>query len=249
MEKRGKLFDKYQESLDLLNQGYVSNLEQLAHCVLLLTSSLSFYFTYRTGIGLSLCKDLSLLMNGDVWLDESYDSGVRGFPGARFVIDLNVAPLELSSYNLDQYAGPCQNGQSGEGRSPGKHGKTLPEKLSILFVDDDMILRKLFGRSVKRICPDWDIEEACNGETALRMAETKTYDVIFLDHVSTAPFTTLPSAHPPPCSPGLFPYLFRSTWQVMKSNCWGQRLHVHFEPKVSNRLFAGCRRTMWKNLS
>ena len=34
-------------------------------------------------------------MGGDVWLDESYDSGVPGCPGARFVIDLNTPPLHL----------------------------------------------------------------------------------------------------------------------------------------------------------
>ena len=49
-EKRGNLFVKFQESLDLLNQG--------------------------TGIGLCLCKHLTNLMNGNLWLDEEYDSGV-----------------------------------------------------------------------------------------------------------------------------------------------------------------------------
>ena len=31
------------------------------------------------------------------------------------------------------------------------------------------------------MAPNWDIEEACNGETALVICETQTFDVIFLD--------------------------------------------------------------------
>jgi hypothetical protein len=44
LEKRGKLFDKYQESLDLLNQGYVANLSYYipAHCLSVYRSHTSF---------------------------------------------------------------------------------------------------------------------------------------------------------------------------------------------------------------
>jgi signal transduction histidine kinase len=49
IEKRGALFEKFQSSLDVLSQG--------------------------TGIGLSLCENLTHLLNGDIWLDETYDSG------------------------------------------------------------------------------------------------------------------------------------------------------------------------------
>ena len=41
-EKRGVLFEKFQSSLDVLSQG--------------------------TGIGLSLCENLTHLLNGDIWL-------------------------------------------------------------------------------------------------------------------------------------------------------------------------------------
>jgi CheY-like chemotaxis protein len=53
-------------------------------------------------------------------------------------------------------------------------------------VDDDMILRKLFTRSVKRICPTWAIEEAGNGETALQMAGSMHFHLIFLDQYMTS---------------------------------------------------------------
>ena len=42
VEKRGALFEKFQSSLDVLSQG--------------------------TGIGLSLCENLTHLLNGDIWL-------------------------------------------------------------------------------------------------------------------------------------------------------------------------------------
>lgn len=60
----------------------------------------------------------------------------------------------------------------------------LPSELSVLFVDDDAVLRKLFMRGVKRAMPSWQISEASSGETALRMCETRwpaQYDLIFLD--------------------------------------------------------------------
>jgi len=66
-EMRGRLFEKYQTSLDRLSQG--------------------------TGIGLSLCKNLVSLLNGDIELDETYHSGIPGQPGAKFVIRLHTCPL------------------------------------------------------------------------------------------------------------------------------------------------------------
>ena len=156
-DKRGGLFDKYQESLDRLNQG--------------------------TGVGLSLCKDLTHLMNGHIWFDDDYDSGIEGCPGTRFVIDLRVPQLDIDACKLEQLAGlPRTNSSSASQKPPALSRQKLPRNLSILFVDDDMILRKLFSRAVKRVAPEWDIDEACNGETAIRMVDRKTYDIIFQDH-------------------------------------------------------------------
>jgi CheY-like chemotaxis protein len=59
--------------------------------------------------------------------------------------------------------------------------KELPTILNVLFVDDDTMLRKMFSRTLKRLAPDWQIQEASNGETALRMVDTARYDVIFMD--------------------------------------------------------------------
>jgi CheY-like chemotaxis protein len=57
----------------------------------------------------------------------------------------------------------------------------LPENLSVLFVDDDRILRKLFSRSVAKAAPTWKIQEAANGETALRLVDMESFDLIFMD--------------------------------------------------------------------
>jgi CheY-like chemotaxis protein len=57
----------------------------------------------------------------------------------------------------------------------------LPENLSVLFVDDDLVLRKLFSRSVAKAAPTWKIQEAANGETALRLVDEEPYDYILMD--------------------------------------------------------------------
>lgn len=154
MEKRGKLFEKFQSSLDLLSQG--------------------------TGIGLSLCKTLIDLMGGSISLDESFDSGVPGCPGARFVLNLNTQQLDLR-----QHSSLLQQWEDSDGISTAAEKDTpLPTQFHILFVDDDMMLRKLFGRGVKRAVPTWEIDEAANGETAVRLveeADAPGYDLIFLD--------------------------------------------------------------------
>jgi CheY-like chemotaxis protein len=53
--------------------------------------------------------------------------------------------------------------------------------MTVLFVDDDFILRKLFSRTVKRAAPTWKVYEASNGETALSLIEENKYDLIFVD--------------------------------------------------------------------
>jgi signal transduction histidine kinase len=173
--KRKILFSKFQESLDSLNQG--------------------------TGIGLCLCKNLIGLMEGEMWLDESYHSGVENCPGTRFVINLNVPPLELDSRCLDAFEASAEYEQSGIEYDPRdddissmgnetlssqverKEDETedLPETLSVLFIDDDLVLRKLFGRGIKRVQPGWDVQEVASGEAALVLTASQGFDLIFVD--------------------------------------------------------------------
>lgn len=49
------------------------------------------------------------------------------------------------------------------------------------FVDDDAMLRKMFGRVLKSVAPSWKITEASNGEIALRLVEEQEFGLIFVD--------------------------------------------------------------------
>jgi len=152
-EKRGRLFARFQESLDILQQG--------------------------TGIGLSLCKSLSELMGADLWLDDSFDSGISGYPGTRFILRLNQAPLDIEL---------CAPSADVKDANETTVAAALPENLSVLFVDDDSVLRRMFSRALQRVAPNWTIKEASNGETALRMVDLESFHIIFIDHyVSTKP--------------------------------------------------------------
>lgn len=172
-EKRKRLFSKFQESLDVLSQG--------------------------TGIGLFLCQNLVALLGGEIYLDESYDCGLSGGPGTRFVINLKAAPI----MDKDLHEKHAPQGQQNEQTSSGadslpsssvRFGASsqeilpteLPETYSVLFVDDDAILRRLFSRTVKRVCPSWTVREAASGESCLRLVEASEggecpFDLIFMD--------------------------------------------------------------------
>lgn len=165
MEKREKLFNKFQESLDMLSQG--------------------------TGIGLHLCKNLVDLMGGEIYLDESFDSGIEGCPGSRFVVNLKQSPLDPERYDnashkVSTHGSLPESSVNGdgiaEGGTNGQHQKAdLPTEMSVLFVDDDPILRKLFIRTARTVAPTWQFREASNGETALKLTDEFTFDLIFVD--------------------------------------------------------------------
>jgi CheY-like chemotaxis protein len=123
-------------------------------------------------------------MDGDIHLDENYDSGVPGNPGTRFVVNLKQPPIDpklIHDYPT-HHTGRDDTGvtlplSDDEESVPFE----LPNKLNVLFVDDDPILRKLFSRSIRSVAPNWDIREASNGETAVRLVESERYDLIFMD--------------------------------------------------------------------
>lgn len=165
--------------------------------------SLTFTSTCR----LSLCKNVLALLGGDISLDDTYDSGLPGCPGARFVVKLNNLLLGGSAA-LDP-PGCGAPDTSPENTAAGSswaaqidsRGSTLPETLSVLFVDDDAMLRKLFMRSLRKVHPNWTIEGASSGESALekviggtngepRDVESQLgevhghYDLIFGKHMS-----------------------------------------------------------------
>lgn len=154
MAKRDQLFCKFQESLDTLSQG--------------------------TGVGLFLCQKLAHILGGEISLDGTYDSGIPGCPGARFVVDLCTPPVDFDS----EYK-PAEESDAGETEPVSDEDTSelqpLPETISVLFVDDDLVLRKLFCRALKKVFPGWSVTEASSGEAALQLVETQSYDVIFMD--------------------------------------------------------------------
>lgn len=166
-DKQDDIFQHRQDSFDLLSQG--------------------------TGIGLYVCKYLCNLMGAEIYLDKSYDSGIKGCPGARFVIDLRCQPIESAQFTQEFCSSAIDEDRNMESIDPSTHrcppeqlapvdrSAEIPDNLNALFVDDDIIVRKLFIRSVRRCCPSWKIDEASNGEAALQMIEKASYDVIFVD--------------------------------------------------------------------
>lgn len=148
-------------------------------------------------------------MGGKIYLDDNYNSGVPGHPGTRFVIDLctsSICPTALDKImgeNVDTTVAKEQQQKADTAQSSHDAGSStkalqqqfeedcgsitsvdaLPETLSVLFVDDDSVLRKLFSRALRRIRPAWNIREAANGETALQLVESGecSFDLIFMD--------------------------------------------------------------------
>ena len=180
-EKQRNLFGRFQESLDSCTQG--------------------------TGVGLNLCKTLVNLMGGELYLDESYDSGVEGCPGARFVVHLKgihpiIESLDQKDADSTTYGGTrfsnaldIELGETNRSAASGSTESTmsdcatpsvLPDRLSILYADDERILRKLAIRAFSKLRPEWTIEETASGEAALQLVETEKFDIIFLDQYYTS---------------------------------------------------------------
>eukprot|EP00977_Amphora_coffeiformis_P019075 scaffold6899_cov183-Amphora_coffeaeformis.AAC.8 len=205
IEKRSNLFQRYQQSMDELNQG--------------------------TGVGLYLCKKLVDLMGGEIYLDESFVSGVEGLLGSRIVVKLSetsrIVPctklsLEDSDKQNARHPGAVEISSvlstdeiheetNGTGNSTTISSSessvslddenvnvaqvtqvenlALPENLNILLVDDDRTLRKLVRRCLHRVVPTWNVTEASSGEMAVAMLssmeETIAPDIIFMDQYMT----------------------------------------------------------------
>lgn len=95
----------HQQRLDLLNQG--------------------------TGIGLAVCKNLSKLLDADLYLDETFESGVPGCPGTRFTLQFHQEPLQLETP-----AATTGDSKHVEAEKDQETNNELPDHVRVLFVDD-----------------------------------------------------------------------------------------------------------------
>ena len=125
-------------------------------------------------------------MDGEISLDENYDSGIPGNPGTRFVVNLKQPPIDPKSIHQEVHTHHTTQEGTGDTTPLSDDEEDsipneLPASLSVLFVDDDPILRKLFSRTIRTVVPGWSIREAANGETALRLVEREHFDLIFMD--------------------------------------------------------------------
>ena len=125
-------------------------------------------------------------MGGEIWLDENYDSGVDGCPGARFVIDLRCPPISADVVEAVACIESPEMAINDEKTPKASPRNDLPAGLTVLIVDDDMVLRKMLKRTMRKVTTDWQVFEAANGETALRLAEDQQFDLIFLDQYMTS---------------------------------------------------------------
>ena len=156
-------------------------------------------------IGLAVCRKLIDIMGGDIILDDTYDSGIEGCPGAGFAIYTNRSPVTLDDDdqhghdrndcgddNADTIIVEPSKEDSSSNVLPAVVREELPEVCSVLFVDDDTLLRRLFTRSLSKVKPNWRLQEASNGETAIELATSNgPYDIIFMDYYMPSPTKTL----------------------------------------------------------
>ena len=207
-EKKDELFGKFQESLDALSQGTGIGLSLCKKLIDLMDGRIKLDHNYHSGVegrpGARFCiqfpceflsLDMVSLMSTDHrscdFANESSleDSDRHEGPcdptTRRKKNNNNTANDNTVLADIEVGSNPGGSNKEEE-EEDGNQIKVLPDGLSVLFVDDDMVLRKLFARSIRRACPTWNVQEASNGETALVLAGNENFDVIFVDQYMTS---------------------------------------------------------------
>jgi len=110
-----------------------------------------------SGLGLPISRKLAELMGGSLSVES-----VPG-KGSSFTLDI---PLQIARSSVEGVE--AVNGQA-----------TLPEELSILVVDDNIMNRTLLSRLLA--LPGWSVLLADDGEKAVEIADRNSPDVVILD--------------------------------------------------------------------
>eukprot|EP00587_Corethron_hystrix_P000043 CAMPEP_0113306642 /NCGR_PEP_ID=MMETSP0010_2-20120614/5814_1 /TAXON_ID=216773 ORGANISM="Corethron hystrix, Strain 308" /NCGR_SAMPLE_ID=MMETSP0010_2 /ASSEMBLY_ACC=CAM_ASM_000155 /LENGTH=871 /DNA_ID=CAMNT_0000161355 /DNA_START=104 /DNA_END=2720 /DNA_ORIENTATION=- /assembly_acc=CAM_ASM_000155 len=160
------------------------------------------------GIGLCLSRLLVNAMGGEINLNPEYASGMKGNPGAEFVVRLPMNTLLVSDHEGNaMHSVPAYRAVS-QAVLASRSSKQMPfevernisdevptlnklngddgcfiGKFRILIVDDDRISRKMLRRRFSRLFPHGVLDEAQSGEQCLEYItiHKKFYDIIFMD--------------------------------------------------------------------
>jgi signal transduction histidine kinase len=183
-EKRDNLFKKFQESLDTLQQGTGIGLAVCRSIIALMGGSIELDGNYDSQVEGSDCKGARFVINlalepisssrlafiTNTLSSDSYKSlTFRGSSSSSHGMAHSVESYRRDSSPSERLDvagdGNFERDLAERGQETATGPKSLPHKLNVLFVDDDMILRKLFVRSLQKALPEWRVEQCANGET------------------------------------------------------------------------------------
>jgi len=160
------------------------------------------------GTGLYLCNLLVQAMMGSIYLNKEYNSGVEGYPGSQFVIELPMnsvlaqdhrgnAMHSISAFSAVSAAVKA-TASSRKAEAPShefiqdlskcstiSNSSCIRGKFHLLVVDDDHMGRKMLKRRFSRLFPDAVVDDVSSGEKAIKKifgADQMFYDIIFIDH-------------------------------------------------------------------
>lgn len=155
-----------------------------------------------TGIGLCLSRFLVEAMGGVIYVNEDYNSNIKGSPGAQFVIQFPIDTILASKKDgTSMHNVPAYTALSSAVKACEKDLQTAPRAsnsfaemnmltnksfilgdFSVLIVDDSVTIRKLLRRRVSLMFPESTITEANNGEEAIAFAKSgPQFDIILID--------------------------------------------------------------------
>jgi PAS domain S-box-containing protein len=131
-----------------------------------------------SGLGLALSKAIAKAMNGDLFVDPTYDSGVPGCPGCRFTLLFPAKKVKMKPH-------PGRNRKKKSSALVNKPLHLFANRKMLLVDDDDALAMTTARRFLKLTNHTWAIDVAKNVDTAEKMFLEKDidhYDIILSDH-------------------------------------------------------------------